>query len=54
MVKIHLDLIKNLLQEAAPVDPGVCSICSQGQKVEVKGETDLIVCSECNKGGKKI
>lgn len=39
-------------QEAAPVDSSVCSICTQGQNSEVKGESDLVVCSECNKGGK--
>uniref|UniRef100_K1PNK1 PHD finger protein 10 n=1 Tax=Magallana gigas TaxID=29159 RepID=K1PNK1_MAGGI len=38
-------------KEAAPVDSSVCSICTQGQNSEVKGESDLVVCSECNKGG---
>ncbi|XP_062568404.1 PHD finger protein 10-like [Saccostrea cucullata] len=38
-------------KEAAPVDPSICSICHQSQNGEVKSESDLVVCSECSKGG---
>ncbi|XP_048737221.2 PHD finger protein 10-like isoform X2 [Ostrea edulis] len=38
-------------KEAAPVDPSICAICSRGQNEEVKGESDLVICSECSKGG---
>ncbi|XP_061173119.1 PHD finger protein 10-like [Saccostrea echinata] len=38
-------------KEAAPVDPSICSICNQSQNEEVKSEADLVVCSECSKGG---